>query len=253
MSVPVIGNGPDPVFAVTSTAKNCAWARHCIYSVERQTYPYRWHTYFAADRVTEQIANATYAGGAHGLYVCYSPKTVVENVFTFWRSLPPSTVIVWVDGDDWLLHPRVLAELATVYRKLDPWLTYGSFRCTSPAPWSMQNFGKRYGSVPPRQDAWRASHLKTFRAGLVQQVKEEDLRRKDGSWTEYVTDQVFMLPMLEMAGERYEVIGDDLLVYNLNNAFMTVNKDQKKADAEYAELVRIRSLPPYARLEKRPW
>lgn len=240
----------DPFFVVTSTGKGCD-PRPCIESVKSQTYPYHRHHYIGADMKTAAEA-VVYAGPRTS--VEHSPRTVVENVYRYWRALRDSDVVVWLDGDDWLAHNYVLEHLAKVYREKDPWLTYGSFRFEPPCQIEFPHFGTRYPFVDlARRDVWRASHLKTFRSGLVKLVLEESLRRPDGSWTEYCTDRVFMLPMLEMARERYEVISEVLSVYNFGASFSATNRDPERTLAEEAERRRIHSLPVYERLEKRPW
>jgi hypothetical protein len=256
------GAFPDPFFVVTSTGFRCPWARRCVESVLAQTYRNFAHVYIAADDFTARVArDARIMGKGTStvavnplVRVVESPHTVVENVYSFWRTVPDDQVIVWLDGDDWLESERSLEILADVYRHRDPWLTYGSFRFSSNPGVDTPLLGTRYATPHPRREPWRASHLKSFRAGLVKRVREEDLRRPDGSWTEYCTDRVFMLPMLEMAGPNYEVVSDVLSVYNWEASFSFRNQGNNEANArEEAERARIHAMPEYARLEERPW
>lgn len=245
-------------FLVTSTAKDCPWARHCIRSVETQDYDDFRHVYIAADKVTYQLAKSV----AHDprTKIRYSTANTIENVYTLWQTVPDSTVIVWLDGDDWLAGPNVLDYLAYVYEEPEePWLTYGSFRWSRYPGFDAPQLGTPYqyaAGETPRNGAWRASHLKTFRAGLVKKVLREDLLRPDGSWAEYCTDRIFMLPMLEMAGmrmRRVKVIKKELSVYNVGASFMLNNKSEAKRADEEAERLRIHALPPYELLLSRPW
>ena len=249
-----------PFFVVTSTGKGCD-PRPCIESVKSQTYPYYRHRYIGADMKTAAEA-VVWAGPRTS--VDHSPLTVVENVYRYWQTLRDSDVVVWLDGDDRLEHPGVLEFLARIYRERDPWLTYGSFRFEPPQEEAYPHFGMRYQlGADVRGWQWRASHLKTFRAGLVKRVREESLRRlpanhigpvpPEEGWTEYCTDRVFMLPMLEMAGERYEAIPEVLSVYNFGASFSATNRDPEKTAAEETERRRIHSLPKYERLKERPW
>lgn len=234
-----------PVFIVTSTGKNCD-PRPCIESVAAQTYKSYLHHYIAAD------INTYHTVRGHPGTTRHSELGVVENVFRVWRDLADDHVIVWLDGDDWLANPRVLDNLAALYRARDPWLTYGSFRFSEDPGFTTPLLGTRYpdGQVP-RRGPWRASHLKTFRAGLVKRVREEDLKRPDGTWTEFCTDRVFMLPMLEMAGERYEAVPEVLSVYNWGSSSFV--KRPELREAEEVERARIHAMPEYDRLEKKPW
>ncbi len=243
----------DPFFVVTSTGKGCD-PRPCIMSVAKQTYPYFRHRYIAADpQVYGKAMLEVYKSAAHALFITYSSKTVIENVWEYWQTLRDSDVIVWLDGDDWLSHPHVLECLANIYRSKDPWLTYGSFRFSRDPGFTVPQMGTRYPTgVSPRADVWRASHLKTFRAGLVKRVDPATFLNERGVIADYCTDRTFMLPMLEMAGERYEAVSEMLSVYNLEASFLR-SRDPEQTAAEEAERVRIHSLPAYERLDERPW
>lgn len=250
--------GAGPFFVVTSTGKDCD-PRQCVESVALQKYPYFRHRYIAADRETygrvlEMMGSSM---DLPRLECQLSEKTVVENVSNYWSTLRDSDVVVWLDGDDWLAHAYVLDRLAEIYRlpgNLAPWLTYGSFLFSQDPGFTNPHFGTRYpAGADVRRDVWRASHLKTFRAGLAKRVLPSAWRAADGGIADFCTDRAFMLPMLEMAGERYEAVSEVLSVYNYGASFGFNNRDPAKTAAEEAERVRIHSMEPYKRLEERPW
>lgn len=255
-----------PFFVVTSTGKNTPFVKKCVESVRAQKYPYFRHHYIGADLRTASEA-ASLSDGR--LTSSFSPLPVVENVWNFWQTLRPSDIIVWLDGDDWLAHDEVLRELAGVYSFADVWLTYGGLKFDRDPGFYNPYFGTRY---PPgsnvREEAWRATHLKTFRAGLVRKVREQSLRqhwicRDDHSsglpcgapFVEYCTDRTFMFPMLEMAGERYATAGSDppLMIYNYSASFGANNADLLRKAAEEETRVRLHAQAPYERLTVRPW
>ena len=161
------------------------------------------------------------------------PRTVSQNLYEAIAPLPPDRICVWLDGDDLLAHPNVLADVMAMYgaravrnsvgivgwtkEENDILLTHGSFITSDgdPSPWQ--------GAYPPgadvREHRWLASHLRTFRAGLFQRLTPEDLQL-DGEWLSLAVDQAVMLPMLEMAGlDRVHFCAETLCVYNVGTSW----------------------------------
>ncbi|MFI4978424.1 MAG: hypothetical protein ACHQC8_07120, partial [Solirubrobacterales bacterium] len=165
-----------------------------------------------------------------------------ENFYRAVHALDPSDVVVCLDGDDWLAHERVLEKVRELHAA-GAWLTYGSFRYADGRP----GFARAYPRSRPRGLPWLATHLKTFRAGLFQRIKEEDFKTTGGEWL-FVTDMAMMLPMLEMAGPSRSVFCSDVL-YVYNSA--TSNQESGSYDDRIKELEharRIRLKTPYAEL-----
>ena len=102
-----------------------------------------------------------------------------------------------------------------------------------------------------RYDAWRATHLKTFRAGLVQQLTENDLKH-GGAFIELAIDKVIMWPLLEMAGQNYECIYQVLSVYNYE-ASWAASKTHAQRQVELDMVENLRTRAPKRPLTKRPW
>jgi hypothetical protein len=79
------------------------------------------------------------------------------------------------------------------------------------------HFGRRYAPArwAHRREPWRASHLRTFRAGVVQRIPEAYFRRLGGvgDWFPSCTDLAVMLPVLDLVGQRYEVSTRPLCTY----------------------------------------
>jgi hypothetical protein len=98
----------------------------------------------------------------------------------------------------------------------------------------------------PRAETWRASHLKTFRAGAFKRIKDEDLRDVDGRYYSLAIDQAVMLPILEMFPDKSGCIAAVMYVYNLDTSFEKNATDEQKAE-ERRVVARIRSSPVYVR------
>jgi hypothetical protein len=59
-----------------------------------------------------------------------------------------------------------------------------------------------------------ASHLRTLYTQLLREIKEEDLKGKDGGYLKAANDVSFMLPCLEMAHKRVIYVPELTYMYN---------------------------------------
>ncbi len=173
------------------------------------------------------------------------PKSCAENLYIAARGLEPTDIVAWLDLDDWLGHDHVLEFIARVYEDPNVWLTYGSYRHADGRP----GICAPYETDRYREEPWRASHLKTFRARLLQEIPRADLMGPDGSWLTRAVDQAVMLPMLEMAGpEHARFIPETLVIYNYATSFEhNATPEQLAEERQIAEWIRRK--PRYERLE----
>jgi tetratricopeptide (TPR) repeat protein len=230
---------PNPIrITVTSTGFRAAeWAPRCIASVASQNRVAH-HVYVAADHETLHAADRALRLGARGGI----GRGLLANLLPIWRSLPDDDVIVWLDGDDWLAHDRALDVVAKAHAA-GALVTYGQFITSD----GTIGFCAQ-GDSDPRSGPWVYSHLKSFRAGLVQRIRDEDLRRADGEYLDLAIDQAIMIPCVEMAAERAVFIPRVLAVYNVEHSFHA-NANDAERTREGAEVARIRRMPRYARVE----
>jgi len=238
-----------PLVVVSTAFHATEWVGRCLESVATQTLKVP-HIYvtdgedtlatgqrFAAERGFE-LADVRRGPG---------PKCV-HNLIEAVKDLPPETAVAWLDGDDWFSGPRSLEPVAKAYEDPNVWVTFGQFR------WWPQGTPGFAAPYPPevvkangfRNYAWLATILRTFRAGLFQQLDYEELKRSNGT----CVDQLIMLALLELAGERHKFIPEILVEYNSGN-FVNMPEDVKARENQ--ELVRVRRLPPLKRLASCPW
>jgi hypothetical protein len=185
--------------------------------------------------------------GAQHVYIEASEQKPAReqmwNMHQVIKDLKKMDVVVCLDGDDWFKHNYVLDTLDKVYCDPNVWLTYGQFEFSDGRP----GFAEPYPSTNYRKEAWRATHLKTFRAGLFQKIKQQDLIY-DGKWYDRAQDLAMMLPMLEMAGpEHIRFIDEILYVYNYGNSF-EIGASITEQNRELAMNMHARNLPSYERL-----
>ncbi len=253
-------------FTIVSTVLNGEkWIGKHIQSVQDQTF--RGYAHVIIDAASEDETFVVASDLTHTdprvRVLCNSPErrlSSLENCWQIWKDLPDDEIIVWLDGDDWFAHDQALEVIAIAYASpREPWLTFGQFMFSD----GEVGFA---GPYPPgarvRFMDWRATHLKTFRAGLVKKLGGPGdydshvpdpvcLLQPGGQWVEHATDKAIMWPLLEMAGERYTCIYQILCVYNLVNC--SARAMSPELQTELAEVERLRMMPPFQRLSERPW
>jgi glycosyltransferase involved in cell wall biosynthesis len=136
----------------------------------------------------------------------------------------PDDVIVFVDGDDYLPHGRVLNRLAYHYRD-GALLTYGQYRsepfsptCAPATPFPRDVIERgNYRRFVAQGGGIRFNHLRTFRYRVFNALDESDFLDDKGRWFTTVPDSALMIPCLELAGARHKCLQEELLVYNSEN------------------------------------
>lgn len=173
----------------------------------------------------------------------------------------PDEVCIIVDGDDWLMHDRVLERLAAVYADPDVWITYGSHQRWKNKLLHRLGWTVRRGIAAPypedvasrrayRSHTFLASHLRTFKRFLFDAIRDEDLRDADGHYYRRAGDVAHMVPMLEMAGPEHVRYLDELLyVYNNSNP---ISEHRIDAETQVDTAGEIAAKPPYEPLTGRP-
>jgi hypothetical protein len=217
------------MITVVSTGFKHPQKRVCLASVASQQGVEREHIYIDA-------------------YDQVSPKGCLENFHDVVMGLPPDRIVAWLDGDDRLFDSCSLRVVADVYdRKPETLVTYGQY-CTFDA------FGRyfagrcsAYETDEPRKEPWRASHLKTFRAGMFHRIAKADMMQ-GGRFLEYTIDLAVMFPILEMAGRDRSVFNPVVVyVYDTWHA-ESMGRDKEIMREADAIGERLRALPKYERI-----
>lgn len=152
-------------------------------------------------------------------------------------------IIVEVDGDDWLPNSNVLTKVNEIYSNKDIWITNGSFI------YSNGNIGfssKQKIDNNLRKNQMTCSHLRTWKAFLWRNIKQDDLKDENSVYWKVTGDLSFMFPMLEMAtDEHYYFVDDIMYVYNEENPI-----NDHKVDLTMVNTVamKIRLKKPYDKL-----
>lgn len=174
----------------------------------------------------------------------------IANILFLTEKSKPGSIVVSVDGDDWLKDSNVLNKLNEVYSSGDVWMTYGTYE-----EYPYRDVRFHYRAYPDeiiknnafREYDWLGSHLRTYKRDLFLKIDQQDFKLSNGEWLDMTGDQAFVLPMLEMAGERSRYIHDILYIYNVANPTRdgTLHEKRQLDVAKY-----IRSKPKYTRIER---
>lgn len=171
----------------------------------------------------------------------------LANQYNMIHTLSDHTIVVQVDGDDFLAHDRVLERVLQEYSNKSIWMSYGqmiyypegSTLCEScPQHVLDENSFRSY--------RWVTSHLRTFYAGLFKRIHKEDLLYQDDFFP-IAGDLALMFPMLEMASRGHiAFIPDVLYVYNHHNPISDHNKNW---DLQTRMGWFVRNMPKYDPIE----
>ena len=174
-------------------------------------------------------------------------RGAMANIYNAVMSCDDNEIVLIVDADDALAHPNVLARINKEYANPNVWITYGQYQehptgargfcCPMPQEIIKQNAYRKYPHLP--------SHLRTFYAKLFKKIKLEDLMY-EGEFFTMSCDSASMLPMMEMAGDRFKFIPDILYLYNARNPLSDHRMSQ---ELQFKLNAVIRARKPYARLE----
>ena len=173
-------------------------------------------------------------------------KKALYNLYKVIRDSNPGTIIITLDGDDWLAHTGVLNILDRTYDSDDVWMTAGSYISTEGVV-SCPSIVDRYWTGNIRMKPWTISHLRTFRRELFLKIKIEDLKDEDGDFYKFTFDQAMMYPMAEMSGpDHFREVKKIVYVYNRGNP-ISVDRVHRRDQLRIEQQIRFKEV--YERLE----
>ena len=201
------------------------WIKICIRSIKAQDYN-DYECILVDDMSTDKSADIVKKEiGSDKRFRLVSNKEkayALKNIYDAIELSSPNRedIIVTLDGDDWLASSSVLSHLSGVYSKEKCWLTYGSY-----AEYPSGIKGKFARQIPEhiinssqyRESEWMSSHLRTFKYGLWEKIKKQDLLNQEEKFYPMAWDLAFMFPMLEMSANRSKFVDEILYVYNRSN------------------------------------
>jgi glycosyltransferase involved in cell wall biosynthesis len=235
---------------IVTTAYNCEnYIEKCIGSIMSQKYG-DFKCYITDDMSTDNtviLVKNMIEGDDRFILIenkvkMYQPGNY-DQVIRNNPNIKDNDVVVEVDGDDWLPDSKTLTRISDVYLNENVWIANGSFKYSNGSKGfssRQENFNNLRGS------RFTASHIRTWRAFLWRNIKEEDLKDENGYYWKVTGDLSFMFPMLEMSGEERYVFMDEVnYVYNEENPINDHKVDLSLVN-EFAN--KIRAMKPYKKL-----
>ena len=238
------------------------WAVRCIESVYSQDYDRRRvrHVFLddeSDDGTHELIEQWLRDHPDHSVEYIHNTdrKGGAANDLTGFRMAEPGSIVIEVDGDDWLPDRNVLKFFNKVYQDEDVWTTYNTpIRFDNgryhrhPHPQRLPIPAEVIAKNAIRQYGWRSHHLHTFRAELLHHIREESLIDPKTGRYWGTRDKSVFYPMLELAGRHSRHIYRITYVYNITGLSEFRGPDYKRTPTHRTGY-RIRLLPRYKPLE----
>lgn len=151
-----------------------------------------------------------------------------KNVYNTFHSCNDDEIIVIVDGDDWLSHDQVFAQINMEYLNNDIWLTWGQFKMSETLTdgWGQPVPDELIATNDFREFTWVFGAPRTFYAWLFKQIKLEDfigltVNGFEGRFYPSSDDFAMMYPMVEMARDHLKFIPECAYIVNQYNPLST--------------------------------
>lgn len=250
---------------VVNSYNNTEWTEYCLASILNQTYT-NYSVIFVDDASTDntlELATSIIGDDARFAIVhndvnmggTYNHMTQFNRIIQ--RRQDDNEVIVALDGDDWLFDIFVLEKLNAFYIDGDYWMTYGgmyvyagSDNVVEGAPQNTPHDLFTHEHNLYRKDAWRASHLRTWKTHLIKKFNDTDIRELEtGNYYWQAADLALQFACLEMCpSNKIGVVDFPTYIYNAtpSNSSRTSNRqyssDSWKIESE------IRSRKHYSTL-----
>jgi glycosyltransferase involved in cell wall biosynthesis len=166
-----------------------------------------------------------------------------DRIIRYNENIDDNEVLVEVDGDDWLPDSDVFTRINEVYSDPNVWIANGSFKYSN----GQMGFARPQTNFENlRSQVFTASHIRTWRAFLWRNIKEDDLKDENGDYWQWSGDLCFMFPMLEMSGsDHYKFMNEINYVYNGENP---INEHKVNMNMVSNHSSKIRAKKPYKKL-----
>jgi glycosyltransferase involved in cell wall biosynthesis len=236
---------------VIPTYNTEAWIQRCVVSLLNQTYK-NFECVIINDASTDSTKEKIEELRKYldnRFKIVHNDKNVkaLKNIVDGFNYLDckndPESVLMVIDGDDFLYSEWSLDMVRQAYQQTNCLLSYGNWigwpdgsssNCRPIHPDVHKN--RNYRELP-----FAFSHLRTWKSKLWYNIKDKDLRDDNGNYFESGWDVAFMLPMIEMAGERTLFIPNVLYCYNRINP-ISDDKIRQKQQIQFDNEIRRKSV-----------
>lgn len=241
--------GPQP-FVVVSCERNAGdYALRCLESVFSQRYSRSLIRHIFIDDASDDGTHEKILGwlASHpGHRVEYIHRETrlggTANTLDGIRRAAADTVVIELNGDDWLPDSGVFDFYSRVYADDAVWMTYNTCRMHNgpPAGWACAFAAETIdGNAFRTVEGWPASHLHTFRKRLFDHLPEATfIDPATGRYWECADDQAIYIGMFELAGRHSRHMHRITCVYN----FWEASHSYQDSAKSVATATRVRQL-----------
>lgn len=224
---------------ITTTYNNSKWVNQNITSVLNQTYKNFDVLYIddcSTDDTYEQAVDIINNDSRFKIIKHEENKSKAYSFATHLQKfINEDDLVVFLDGDDWLLDENVLDSVVKTYLKTNYWVGYGGMYCwdgksenvelanpqNTPYPYQVHQLNYY------RNDVFRCSHLKTVKGFLLKKLKESDFKFQN-NWIKYGDDLVIMCAAMEMSPTEKIITFDfPTYIYNSNEEIAKRTSDEQ--------------------------
>ncbi|MBS0652631.1 MAG: glycosyltransferase family 2 protein [Verrucomicrobia bacterium] len=257
-------NEHKPFVVIVPSFNNCLWVEKNLRSIFEQKYDNYRVIYIndaSTDSTLAQVQDLVDSWGERHRFEVVNNVTnrgAMENIYRAVHRCEPDEIVLVLDGDDWFAHDRVLEKLNEVYADPDVWVTWGSYveypnyssyhvaNFAQPLPQSVID-GRKIRQYS--KNHWCFSQLRTFYAGIFQNLKLKDLAY-EGKFVDAANDVAFFVPVMEMAGPHVQYVPEILYIWNRATP-LNDDKVRGRRQLEIAQAIyRRASYPPIKELPK---
>lgn len=216
-------------YIVISSYNNSDWVDVNINSVLNQTYS-NYKVIYVDDASTDDTYNKVLKLVQDNTKFTIirndvNIKSTANHIKVYDSIQENNSIVVSLDGDDWFATDDVLQKLNDFYNAGDYWMTYGGMLVytsnsdigvANPQNTEYSDFVHKHKLY--RRDTWRASHLRTFKKFLWDNVEVTDMYSSlDGEPRWHAADLQEMFMFMEMCPqEKIGVV--DFYTYMWNNS-----------------------------------
>lgn len=170
----------------------------------------------STDNTVDIIKNLIDGDDRFILTVNTEKKFKLKNLDELIQTFDDEDIVIELDGDDFLLNPDVVGDIRKVYSDKKTWLTNGSFMYSNGDP----GFSQKCNPETVRRDAFRFSHLRTWKTFLWKSIPKDYLRDDNGEYFKSAADVAYTFALLELAGEEnYRFLPELYYVYNAESPY----------------------------------
>ena len=219
-----IENGERRIVVVIASYNNKEWYQKNLDSVFSQKYENYRIIYIddcSGDRTGDLVEQYVKEKGQdHRFLLIKNTERYLKmaNTYRAYHLCNDTDVIIELDGDDWLMHDQVFARYNEIYRNPNIWMTYGNFmEWPTGSPQIMTEIEDEViqaNSFRKKKECCFWAGLRTYYAWLVKEIKLKDVLFR-GEFLPMTSDTAIMLPMFEMAGNRYAFLTEMMLEHNV--------------------------------------